>query len=237
MIEKKHAAKKVFLIFAVISVIVVSVSGIYAVTNLPAVPQKIGLDDVTFNDLNRPYCENCHGESVANIHHATKNAVSGNCVSCHAVEKKQDATGVIRKTNCMDCHKKSPHHVTEAAKNRECNSCHETEGLSDYNQKDVPGYKISKITPTKVACRKCHHDGQVGNKKVFSFKKTHHAIGLKGCDNCHEKNKSTVNIRVCERCHNVKAIHEVGPHVVKDACVHCHDMKQGSDFIKTINQK
>ncbi len=234
MIQKEK--KSLFLIFCISLVVVVSAGAIYAINLLNVVPQNIGLKDVQFKDLNRPYCENCHGDSLADTHHQTKNAVSGNCVFCHGVMKKAEKTGVELKTNCMLCHTKSPHHQTEAAINKECTSCHESPGVSDYSTAE-PKYKISMITPTKKVCGKCHRDGEVNGEKVYGFKKTHHGIQLKGgCGTCHTNDKATLNIRVCERCHSVKAIHEVKPHVEKNVCIHCHDVKEGAAFVKSLQK-
>ena len=43
--------------------------------------------------------------------------------------------------------------------------------------------------------------------------------------NQEQKDKKKINIRICERCHNVKVLHEVVPHVAKESCVVCHGGK------------
>lgn len=221
---------KIFKVFSVFGIILFLSGSIYAIVQLAVVPQNIGLKDVEFKQLNRKYCEECHGESLADRHHKTKNAVSGNCTACHDV-KNGNVTQVIRKTNCLDCHTKSPHHATQEALNKECTSCHESPGLSDYSM-NVPKYNPTMITPTKETCKKCHRDGVVNGKKVYGFKKTHHGISYKDCNVCHSDNKASQDIRICERCHSVKAIHEVKPHVEKTNCIHCHDTKEGVKYEK-----
>ncbi len=219
--------------FSVLGMVLFLSGSIYAVVQLAVVPQEIGLKDVEFKELNRPYCEGCHGESLADTHHKTKNAASGNCVFCHDV-KSADPSSVVLKTNCMDCHKTSPHHQTKAALNKECTSCHDSPGVSDFTM-NVPKYNPSIITPIKDNCKKCHRDGVVNGKKYFGFKTTHHGISYKDCNVCHGNNKASQDIRICERCHSAKAIHAIKPHVEKTACVHCHDTKEGVKY-KNIKQ-
>ena len=221
-IIKNH--KKLFVLFSVFSLILLFAGSIMAVKMMNAVPQEIGFKDFQFSNLTRPICEDCHGDSLADTHHGTKKAISGECASCHDISTKGNI-GVTVTRNCMKCHKKSPHHKTEAALNKECTSCHDSPGVGDYSKK-VPTYKPSIVTPTKNSCKNCHRDGVVDGVKVVGIKKAHHGISLKGCDICHDaKNKSSDNIRICERCHNVKAIHEVLPHIKKENCAGCHSDK------------
>ncbi|MCP4681148.1 MAG: hypothetical protein GY864_02300 [Desulfobacterales bacterium] len=187
-------------------------------------PQDIGFNDVNFNSLQREACADCH-DSPADTHHATSKASSGKCASCHAVSKKPGKTGVFLERACVKCHKKSPHHQTEAALNKECTSCHDSLGLSDYSMK-LPGYEPSNVTPTRSTCKKCHKEGVVGSLKVVSIKDAHHGISLKPCTICHlDKQKGTQDIRVCERCHNAKSIHEVSAHIDENNCIECHDFR------------
>ncbi len=217
--------KKILLLLVACCTVLLFGSGIYAVIVMKGVPQKIGLNDVEYAKLNPKLCGECHDPSMVDAHHNTKNAISGNCTFCHTASTKPGKIGVLISRNCMRCHVKSPHHKTKAALNKECTSCHDTPGLGDYSTK-TPSYKKSKITPTTRSCRNCHADGVVNGKKVVGMKKTHHAISLKGCNTCHdEKDKKSGNIRICERCHNVKAIHEVLPHVEKANCKGCHGDK------------
>ena len=191
-----------------------------------AVPQEVGFKDVAFSSLNKQGCVGCHGEPLADTHHNTKPAVEGDCAACHAVSTQKGSVGVALQRDCMVCHKKSPHHETEAAANNECGTCHDSSGVSGYSTV-VPAYNISKVTPTVSSCKNCHGAGTVAGMQIADPKDTHHGISLKGCNNCHEEGeKKNSSIRTCERCHSVKAIHEVLGHVQKDACAGCHGIKK-----------
>jgi len=74
----------------------------------------------------------------------------------------------------------------------------------------------------------------VDGVQVFDSRDTHHGISFKECKVCHDKidlpedektEEGSTDIRICERCHNVKALHEVVPHVEKNACSVCHGGK------------
>lgn len=222
----KIKRKGTLIIFCTICLSFLFAGTIYAVKRMKVVPQKIGYKDVKFSSLKKKACGDCHESSMVNAHHATKRAVSGNCASCHKVSTKPGKIGVALKRDCRSCHKKSPHHKTKAALNKECTSCHDSPGLGDYNKVKPPSYKVSNITPTKNSCKNCHRKGTADGINVVDIKTAHHGIGLKPCSICHEdKNKSTSSVRVCERCHNVKAIHEVLPHVKKENCSGCHGAK------------
>lgn len=185
--------------------------------------QEIGLKDVAYSSLTRVECQGCHGENLVDTHHDTRMAVSGDCALCHTVSTQPGSIGVALERNCMICHEESPHHVTEAANNKECGSCHESAGVSDWNT-EAPPYGISKVTPTTETCKKCHMaSDESAELKIAGIKDTHHGISLKDCNACHEEeNRETTSIRICERCHSVKAIHEVLAHVEKENCKVCH---------------
>lgn len=217
---QKHKKGALFVI-AIIGLSVLFAWSIFA----QDIPQKIGFKDLEFSALNRDSCVDCHGDALVQTHHETKPAVAGDCISCHAVSKSPGNVGVALERNCMNCHTKSPHHRTEAAQGNECGTCHDSPGVSDYST-EVPAYKISKLTPTVADCKTCHKEGTVEGQKIVGMKQTHHGIALKGCNTCHdEQDKTKTSIRICERCHSVKAIHEVLPHVGNDACVKCHSGK------------
>lgn len=196
------------------------------------IPQNIGFKDVMFSDLNKESCAQCHGDNAVDTHHDTEPASSGNCVLCHSVSSQAGKPGVSLQRDCMACHDESPHHATEAAENKECTSCHDSLGLSEYSM-EVPPYEPSKVTPKPSDCRVCHSDGTVDGKKAPRVKDTHHEI--KTCNICHDQlvlsseeanDDKGVNIRSCQRCHNVKVLHEVGPHVEKENCAVCHGGKK-----------
>lgn len=190
------------------------------------VAQKVGFKDVSFSGLNKASCQPCHGESLVDTHHQTEPAVAGDCSSCHAVSTQAGNIGVALERNCMGCHKASPHHSTEAAASNECTTCHESAGVSEYSM-DVPAYQPSKVTPTVASCKNCHGEGEVEGEKVADMKTTHHGIALKNCNACHlEENQASQDIRICERCHNAKSIHEVLAHVEKVSCVKCHEINK-----------
>jgi hypothetical protein len=189
-----------------------------------AAPQNIGFKDVAFNDLTQGACRGCHGESLADRHHGTKNAASGNCVFCHKVSTDAKNQGVDLTRDCLKCHLKSPHHLTEAAKKNKCGECHDTPGLSAYSTQ-MPNYAPSLITPSKNSCKNCHIDGNNGKDKIFGFKETHHGTGIQTCETCHAENKASDDVRLCERCHNVASLHQVKPHIEGNACFGCHGEK------------
>jgi hypothetical protein len=213
--------KKVFSVFAIIGLSIFLTGSLFA----QDMPQKIGFKDMEYSALNRSSCVDCHGDELVATHHETKQAAAGDCTACHSVSKTPGKVGVALERNCMICHTKSPHHRTEAATSNECGTCHDSAGLSDYSA-EVPPYKVSKLTPTVADCKTCHKEGTVEGQKVVGMKQTHHGIALKGCNTCHDENdKQNTSIRVCERCHSARAIHEVLPHVEKDACAKCHSGK------------
>jgi hypothetical protein len=224
------------LAFSVIGLSLLFVGIIFAQT----VPQKIGFTDLKFESLKKEVCQDCHESSMVDTHHDTKEAVAGNCASCHTVSTQPGSVGVSLKRDCMTCHEQSPHHATEDAKNKNCTVCHDNPGVSDYST-EVPPYKPSRVTPTPANCRLCHGEGTVDGQKIVAAKDTHHGISFKGCNICHDQivlsngqaqddtqkqdDKKSTNIRICERCHSVKALHEVVPHVEKEACAVCHGGK------------
>jgi hypothetical protein len=186
------------------------------------VSQVIGFKDVGFSSLNKQFCKGCHGDSLVETHHETGKFEAGSCTFCHSVSQHNDNFGVVLLRDCMKCHKETPHHKTEAALDNECTSCHDTAGLSDYST-DVVDYGITKVTPAVSNCGRCHGDGKVDDLNIVGYEDTHHDIGLENCNTCHtDTDPKTVNIRICERCHNVKAIHSVAHHVVPENCVVCH---------------
>jgi hypothetical protein len=215
--------EKAFLAFSVIGISLLLVGSIFA----QYVPQKIGFKDVKFSSLDKGMCQECHGDSLVDDHHGTSNAVAGNCVACHNVQT-QGTVGVSLERNCMVCHTESPHHIIETAKNKECTACHNSPGVSDYST-ETPLYPVSKVTPTVANCRLCHGEGVVDGEQINDSRDTHHGISFRECRVCHEEvptgeegEGGGTDIRICERCHSVKAIHEVVPHIEKDACAVCH---------------
>jgi len=226
MIKTNHAFKRKKGVFLTVSFIGLSFLLVGAVV-AQTVPQQVGFKDVAFSSLDKKGCQECHGESLVDAHHNTSQAVSGDCAACHSVSTEPGKVGVALQRDCMVCHTTSPHHATEAAANNECGSCHDSPGISDFSTA-APSYGISKVTPTVSNCRNCHGEGTVDGVQVFNPEKTHHGISLKGCNVCHEEgvDKKDTTIRACERCHSVKAIHEVLGHVGKDACAGCHGGKK-----------
>ncbi|MCJ7681611.1 MAG: hypothetical protein MUP70_12855 [Candidatus Aminicenantes bacterium] len=188
--------------------------------NAQTISQQIGMRDVEFANLLKNDCQKCHGTSLVDQHHGTSRAKSGDCAFCHAVTTQAKNVGVSLQRDCMICHKTSPHHSTEAAINKECTTCHDSAGLSDYSV-IAPSYKISGITPQSTSCKICHAENKTA--KIAGLAQSHHSLNLKDCNICHEgEEKKDTNIRVCERCHNVKALHQVLPHVQDQNCKVCH---------------
>lgn len=205
-------------VFCIIVALALNISNASA----KSVSQDFGIKDVAYSSLNKQFCKECHGDSLVETHHETGKFEAGACVFCHAVTQNNENFGVVLLRDCMKCHLETPHHKTEAALNNECTSCHDTPGLSDYST-DVVGYGVTKVTPAVSNCGRCHGYGTDGDIKIIGYQETHHQIALENCDVCHLKtDPKTTNIRVCERCHNVKAIHSVVDHVDVKNCVVCH---------------
>ena len=212
---KKNIALPVFIIICTLAL---SMSIVYAKN----VSQDLGFKDVTFSSVDKDFCKDCHGTSLADTHHDSAKAQAGECVFCHSVSKGNGSLGVVVKRDCTKCHLESPHHKTEAALDNDCTSCHDTPGLSDYST-DTVSYGVSKVTPAVSNCGRCHGEGEDDGMMIMGFKETHHGIKLAKCDTCHMgTDKMSTNIRICQRCHSVKSIHEVAPHVVAENCVLCH---------------
>jgi hypothetical protein len=215
---KKNIALPVFII---ICTLVLSMSIVYAKN----VSQDLGFKDVTFSSVDKDFCKDCHGTSLADTHHDSAKAQAGECVFCHSVSKDNGSLGVVVKRDCTKCHLESPHHKTEAALDNDCTSCHDTPGLSDYST-DTVSYGVSKVTPAVSNCGRCHGEGKDGDINIVGYKQTHHQITLENCNVCHmDTDPKTVNIRTCERCHNVASIHRVADHVDPENCVVCHITK------------
>ncbi|NOZ61640.1 MAG: hypothetical protein GXO74_08150 [Calditrichaeota bacterium] len=190
------------------------------------VAQDVGLLDVEYSSLTKQVCQDCHGTSLADTHHETQIAQSGQCVTCHSVSTTPGQMGVVLQRDCMKCHTETPHHKTEAALNNECTNCHDSPGLNDYST-SVATYPVSMVTPAVANCKKCHDNGEAAGLQVVDFKETHHGISIDNCDICHEGTETkTTNIRICERCHNQEVIHQVAPHIEAQNCVVCHLTKK-----------
>ena len=216
----KYVTKKsVYLTLLTFSILLAG-GGLWSIKLMNGVPQEIGVPDMSYSGLNQQACKRCHGPSLANKHHVTKKAVSGDCTGCHKVNKGE-ALGVVVERNCVKCHKRSAHHQTEAAKSNQCIQCHKDAGVSAYNLKDVPAYKPTKVTPTKDNCKNCHVEAKVAGNEIHDIKKTHHETKLK-CGVCHENDKNSQSIRVCARCHNAKTLHGIKPHADPKNCRGCH---------------
>ncbi|MGD2090294.1 MAG: cytochrome c3 family protein [Candidatus Aminicenantes bacterium] len=218
-----HQKKSTFLLFGLAGLFFLFMGSQFYVS-AATVEQKIGFKDVAFSSLDKASCQACHEGSLVDTHHNTPPALAGDCASCHTVSTESGNIGVALERNCMSCHTTSPHHATEAAANNECTACHESPGVSEYSTA-VPPYSPSSVTPTVASCKNCHGEGEVEGQKVVDMKTTHHGISLKGCNVCHDpENKESQDIRICERCHSAKAIHEVLAHVEKENCVKCHEV-------------
>jgi hypothetical protein len=217
--------KSTFLLLCLAGLFFLFIGSLFYVS-AAVVDQKIGFKDMAFSNLNKVSCQACHGEDLVDTHHKTQPAISGDCASCHTVSTESGNVGVALERDCMGCHKQSPHHATEAAANNECTTCHESPGVSEYSTA-VPPYNPSSVTPTVASCKNCHGEGEVEGQKVVDMKTTHHGISLKGCNVCHDPEKrESQDIRICERCHSAKAIHEVLAHVGKENCVKCHEVNK-----------
>jgi hypothetical protein len=220
-----NKTKRVIFVFSLTGLFLLFLGSLSYVSAANVV-QEVGFKDVAFSSLDRASCQACHGDDLVDTHHKTEPALSGDCSSCHKVSTEAGNVGVSLERNCMGCHQESPHHATEAAASNECTTCHESAGVSDYSTA-VPSYPPSKVTPTVASCKNCHGEGEVNGQKVVDMKTTHHGISLKGCNVCHDpENKESQDIRICERCHSAKAIHEVLAHVEKGSCVKCHEVNK-----------
>ncbi len=184
MIRKKVAHKRMkrfIQVAGIIGLLLFFTGSIFAVVLMKVVPQKIGYKDVEYTSFNKKSCTECHSASMAKEHHATKNALSRKCYTCHNPSKKTGNVGVSLERDCMKCHPKSPHHKTEAALNKECTTCHDSPGIDDYTLKG-PSYKPSNITPSKDSCKNCH------NTSMYPEDNLRENIVCVNCHNVHGSN-------------------------------------------------
>lgn len=201
--------------------ILLLVSLAMAVIPPPPANQNIGLYDTVFTGFSTEECKECHTPPLADRHHLLIESEDKQCLDCHSL------TGGIFDPfrNCSDCHLISPHHATDAAQDYHCSECHGSL-VDDYDDGHViPTYTKTLITPDtsykdideasqlKVGgCEACHEPYSSADPAIESNPNTHHNLTEFSEDNCalcHVSEGVTLDIRLCEKCHGVKSLHNI----------------------------
>jgi hypothetical protein len=131
----------------------------------------------------------------------------------------------------------SVHHLTTKAQNEDCKACHGPIDNPDDGHY-IPTYSKTMITPKtgignggddsanptghtgQGGCVFCHNAGTDtstgANIQVYNNADTHHGTGLGAtagqtvtCGLCHEDGTGVLDIRICEKCHGVKSLHNI----------------------------
>jgi hypothetical protein len=131
------------------------------------VPQEIGIYDTTYENLTESDCRGCHGNSLADRHHATSTVVRDrNCTACHEVDV--NAPGgvlVVRDCTTNGCHSQYDldtngwHHNTDLSGSGNCIGCHDPSLIAQITPfRDFSLYPPSVVTPTPFSCENCHFE-------------------------------------------------------------------------------
>jgi hypothetical protein len=140
----------------------------YATYNRPVplmdyVPQEIGVYDTAYEELTESDCRGCHGNSLADRHHATPTVVEdGLCLPCHALAP---GGGISVTRDCLTsgCHSSDDllvngwHHDTDLSDSANCVACHDPNLIARISPvRDLENYPASVVTPSPFSCENCH---------------------------------------------------------------------------------
>jgi cysteine-rich repeat protein len=152
-----------------------------------------GSPDTTYS------CASCHGEDdppadtvvrdctachTVTPHHATADALSGDCVSCHGdlVDNMSDGHTIPTYPTSL---------VTPAAKGG-------------------TGLPLNSRGNGAGACDYCHDEDALVPAFIRDNATLHHATGLSNCSWCHDITRPKAEwIRVCEGCHGPDSLHNI----------------------------
>jgi hypothetical protein len=144
------------------------------------VSQELGIYDAVYWEFKEADCRDCHGNSLADRHHANERVVvHGECSYCHP--QVEDPSGVKITRNCMStdgtrqddgtvtgCHSTNEtysggtashgwHHATDLANTGQCTGCHGSTVINEtLPLAELTAYPISATTPTPFSCENCH---------------------------------------------------------------------------------
>jgi len=130
-------------------------------------PQEIGIYDTNYQSLTESDCRGCHGDNLAERHHATPLvATEHRCIVCHEVIST--GVSVIRDCTTSGCHSNADlgtngwHHNTDASGSSNCVACHSPNLISEITPiRDISLYPPSVVTPTPFSCENCHWEQTV----------------------------------------------------------------------------
>lgn len=129
------------------------------------VPQEHGIYDTMYWELEEYDCRDCHGNNLADRHHATDTVVvDGLCTYCHEVIFDPPYVIAIRDCLTSGCHSwpddvedNGWHHYTDLSASGNCITCHDPNLIEEITPfRDFTRYPPSIITPTPYSCDNCH---------------------------------------------------------------------------------
>jgi len=158
----------------------------------------------TYQFANYRDCLLCHVQTGGlTVHHATADALTGDCQACHGALVDNMADGHYVPTYIPSLVTPWPSHKPTADVNGEgnCNFCHNTMKLTDPNYD--PDTATTVVDPASGVT-------------VYRNNETHHGTGLQTtghCEWCHldglPSYTNPMQIRGCENCHGVKSLHSI----------------------------
>lgn len=190
------------------------------------VPQEIGIYDTTYENLTASDCRSCHGNSLADRHHATPKSKGGDCIACHETDPSSPS-GILITQDCTTsgCH--SPidretngwHHNTDMSGSGNCVACHNPGLVTAITPiRDFSMYPPSVVTPTPFSCENCHWEqicSMTGNPDNPGHPSTYNHLNEEGKFNgFHEYGKPIMS--------NFNTHHMGFVGNVSDACYRCH---------------
>ena len=174
----------------------------FAAVPAPPVNQTIGTADTVFDELDKDNCLACHID-------LGEHAGQESCLSCHLPSSGEP----------------TPHHAAVDLADPDCVGCHGDLVANTNDGHEIPSYDTSMVTPKssggegelgRGGCDYCHLFGYdaASETNVVEARYTHHDTGLgqdfSSCSLCHDwEAEEEQDIRICERCHSVTAIHNI----------------------------
>jgi hypothetical protein len=134
------------------------------------VPQEVGFYDTSYEELNEKDCRRCHGNNLADRHHATTGVTrDGLCITCHSAASGSTGITIIRDCVTAGCHKTVEdrmangwHHNTDLSAVGNCTACHDPNLVARVSPvQDFIASPPSIVTPTPFSCDNCHWEQDV----------------------------------------------------------------------------